>query len=198
MLQGGGKMVNEISSNKANGSFFLYKNKNLQVDVSTASSILNPDGSKSVTTESVTLHSESTSALTYNGSLQLEDIAESGYDRLRAWVANLLQEQGINTKISTDDGEIDLTAINPEQAQDLTSEDGYFGVEQTSERIFQFAMGIAGGDTSRIDEIKEGIDKGFAEAKNAFGDWLPDISYETYDAVMDKLDNWVAESQTVV
>lgn len=195
MLQGGGKMVNEISSNTANSSLFFYKN--LQVDISSASSILAPDGRKTATTESVTLHSESTSALTYSGSMQLRDVYGSGFEKLRALVANLLQEQGINTKIAMNDGEIDLNAIDRGQAQDLTSEDGYFGVEQTSERIFQFAMGIAGGDTSRIDAIKEGIDKGFAEAKNAFGDWLPDISYETYDAVMEKLDNWVAKSKTV-
>ncbi|MGE4560583.1 MAG: hypothetical protein AB7E77_10295 [Desulfobulbus sp.] len=195
MLQGGGKMVNEISFNKANSSFFLYKNA--QVDISSASSILNPDGSKSITAESVSLHSESISTLTYNGSMQLLDASGSGYEKLRALVANLLQEQGVNTKIAMNDGEMDLNAITLEQAQDLTSEDGYFGIEQTSERIFQFAMGIAGGDTSRIDEIKEGIDKGFAEAKKAFGDWLPDISYKTYDAVMEKLDNWVAESKTV-
>ena len=80
--------------------------------------------------------------------MQLQDIAESGYDKLRAWVANLLQEQGINTKIATGDGEIDISEIDPQQAQDLISEDGYFGVKQTSERIFQLAIGIAGGDTS--------------------------------------------------
>ena len=77
------------------------------------------------------------------------------------------------------------------------SDDGYFGVDQTSERIFQFAVAIAGGDTSRIDAIKEGIDKGFAGAKKVLGNWLPQISYDTYDAVMNKLDKWVADAQEV-
>jgi len=100
-------------------------------------------------------------------------------------------------KIAIGGSEIDLAAVTPKEAQELVSEDGYFGVEQTSERIVQFAVGIAGGDPSRIDAIKEGIDKGFAEAKKAFGDWLPDISYDTYDAVMTKLDEWVAGSKAV-
>nr|WP_321468837.1 hypothetical protein [uncultured Desulfobulbus sp.] len=186
-------MVNEISSNKASSSFYSYKN--LNVDTSSSRATLNKDGSQSISSESVSLRSESTSALTYTGSMQLKDAAEAGYEKLRAYVANLLQEQGVSTKIATSDGEIDLSSIEPEQAQELVSEDGYFGVEKTSERIFQFAIGIAGGDTSRIDAIKEGIDKGFAEAKKAFGDWLPDISYATYDAVMEKLDNWVAQSE---
>lgn len=193
MLQGGGKMVNEISSNKASNSFYSYKN--LNVDVAKTQATLNQDGSQSLTSESVSLRSESVSALTYTGSMQLKDAAEAGYDRLRALVANLLKEQGVTTKIATSDGEIDLASIEPEQAQELVSEDGYFGVDKTSERIFQFAINIAGGDTSRIDAIKEGIDKGFAEAKEAFGGQLPDISYATYDAVMEKLDNWVAQSE---
>ncbi|MGD9949502.1 MAG: hypothetical protein AB7U29_13645 [Desulfobulbus sp.] len=187
-------MVNEISYNKANSSLYAYKS--LNVGISRTTTILNPNGNQTATTESVSLRSESASAITYNGSMQLQDMANSGYDKLRALVANLLQEQGINTKVATNGGELDLETITPGQAQDLISEDGFFGVKQTSERIFQLAIGIAGSDTSRIDAIKEGIDKGFVEAKKAFGDWLPDISYNTYDAVMEKLDNWVAKSET--
>jgi hypothetical protein len=116
---------------------------------------------------------------------------------LQKLVAKLLKEQGIDTKIAIGETETDIAAISPEEAQELVSDDGYFGVKQTSERIFQFAVGIAGGDPSRIEAIKEGIDKGFAEAKEAFGGWLPDISFDTYDAVMKKLDDWVAESGAV-
>jgi len=198
MLQGGGEMVNEINYNKATSSLYAYKS--LNVDIASSRTVTNSDGSKSFTAESVSLRSESasTSALTYNGAMQLNDMAKLGYEKLRSFVENLLQEQGINTKISTGDRDIDISEIDSQQAQDLISEDGYFGVKQTSERIFQLAIGIAGGDTSRIDAIKEGIDKGFEEAKNAFNGWLPDISYDTYDAVMEKLNNWVTDSSTVV
>nr|WP_320009543.1 hypothetical protein [uncultured Desulfobulbus sp.] len=187
-------MVNEISANKASSSYISTKSQTFEAK--NTSKVINKDGSQKLTTESVSLGSSSTKALTYNGTMQLQDIADAGYEKLRALVANLLQEQGVNTKITLGDTEINLETIEPEQAQELISEDGYFGVEQTSERIFQFAIGIAGGDTSRIDAIKEGIDQGFAAAKEAFGDWLPDISYDTYDAVMEKLDNWVAQSET--
>ena len=37
---------------------------------------------------------------------------------------------------------------------------------------------------------KEFIEKGFQEALDAFGGWLPDISYDTLDSVMAKLDEW--------
>ena len=74
------------------------------------------------------------------------------------------------------------------------SEDSYFGVEQTSERIFQLAVVIAGGDIGKIGEIRDGIEKGFQGALDAFGGWLPDISYDTYESVINKLDNWESES----
>ena len=84
------------------------------------------------------------------------------------------------------------------EAEALVGADGYFGVEQTAERIFQFAVGVAGNDPARLDAIKAGIDRGFAEAKEALGDWLPEISYATYDAVLAKLDEWAAGTTAVV
>jgi hypothetical protein len=187
-------MVNNISNNQTQST--LLAHQSTSVDVSRVSSVQSA-GSQTTTSDTVSLRSESTLSVTYTGSMQLSASDESKYGMLRSLVANLLQEQGVNTKIAVGNSEIDLAAVTPEEAQSLVSEDGYFGVEQTSDRIFQFAVGIAGGDTSRIDAIKEGIDKGFAEAKKAFGDWLPDISYDTYDAVMKKLDDWAAESKAV-
>ncbi len=157
----------------------------------------NPEnGKKSVLKDRITLYSDSSSALTYSSSMTLDTGEGAKYDMLQGLVANLLKEQGINTKVMVGDIEVDISAVSPQEAKDLTDDDGYFGVAKTSDRIFQFAIGLAGGDPSRIDAIKEGVDKGFQEALKAFGGELPDISYDTYDAVMEKLDNWVAEAQT--
>lgn len=187
-------MVNNISNNQTRSTLLAYQSTS--VDVSKISTVQSAD-SQTTSSDTISLRSESTLAVTYTGSMQLSASDESKYGMLRSLVANLLQEQGINTKIAVGESEINLTAVTPEEAQNLIGEDGYFGVEQTSDRIFQFAVGVAGGDPSRIDAIKEGIDKGFAEAKKALGDWLPDISYDTYDAVMKKLDDWAAESKAV-
>jgi hypothetical protein len=188
-------MVSEIRNNQASSLFLSYKSASLEI--SGTSTRVQADGPQSLVADSVSLRSTSFSMRTYNGSLQLQDVADGGYEKLRDYVTSLLKDQGINTKIATNDTTIDLDTIDPAQARELISDDGFFGVQQTSDRIFKLAIGIAGGDTSRIDAIKEGIDKGFSEAKKAFGNWLPDISYDTYDAVMEKLDNWVAESKAV-
>ncbi len=187
-------MVTSVHHSQTLHSLSTTQSKSLDLTVSSSG---NKHGAQTSTTDTISLRSESSLSVTYSGSLQMDDGGSARYGMLQKLVANLLKEQGIDTKIAIGETEIDIAAITPEEAQELVSDDGYFGVKQTSERIFQFAVGIAGGDPTRIEAIKEGIDKGFAEAKEAFGGWLPDISYETYDAVMKKLDDWVAEPGAV-
>lgn len=148
------------------------------------------------TTDQVDLKYSTESVITYNRSLSLENTAGDGFDLLRGLVLNIFKEQGLDYKIATDNSEIDLSTITPEEAQDLIADDGYFGVEKTSERIFNFAVGMAGGDPAKIDAIRQGVEKGFQEALDAFGGSLPDISYETYDTVMQKLDDWAGADQS--
>jgi hypothetical protein len=133
---------------------------------------------------------------TYNMSMSLESKAGDGFDLLRGLVLNIFKEQGLDYTIATDDAEIDISTITPEEAQALIADDGYFGVEKTSERIFNFAVGMAGNDPGRIDAIRQGVEDGFQEALDAFGGWLPDISYDTYDAVMQKLDDWAGGAES--
>lgn len=144
----------------------------------------------SLTTDKVTLSYSTESVLTYDSSMTLQGNQADGFDLLRGLVINILKGQGIDAKLVTDDAEIDLSTMTPEEAQELVADDGYFGVEKTSQRIFDLAVGIAGGDPARLDAIRAGVEQGFQEAYDAFGGWLPDISYDTYDAVMNKLDDW--------
>ena len=145
-------------------------------------------------TDTVTISQQSETSVTYSSSLTLDQgIKGDGFDLLRGLVLNMLKEQGIDVKIATGEAtaeEIDISQLTPEDAQALIADDGYFGVDKTSDRIVNFAIGIAGGDPSRLAAIKEGVDKGFNEALEAFGGQLPEISYKTYDAVMQKLDDW--------
>ncbi len=120
----------------------------------------------------------------------MKQTAGDGFDLLRGLILNIFKEQGLDYKIATDTSEVDISTLTPEKAQELIADDGYFGVEKTSERIFQFAVGLAGGDPARIDAIRDGVQNGFQEALDAFGGKLPDISYDTYDSVMKKLDDW--------
>ena len=141
-------------------------------------------------TDKVSLSYSSESIVTYNSSMTIEGTHGDGFDLLRGLVLNILKDQGVAHQIPVNDQEIDLSQISQEEAQSLIEDDGYFGVEQTSDRIVDFAVGLSGDDPSRLDAIKQGVEQGFQEALDAFGGWLPDISYATYNTVMEKLDIW--------
>ena len=76
------------------------------------------------------------------------------------------------------------------QAQKDIADDGYWGVEQTSDRILDFAKALSGGDSSKAEELLNSFKKGFDQATKAWGDKLPDISQGTYDAVVEKFQKW--------
>lgn len=80
-----------------------------------------------------------------------------------------------------------------DEAVQLVSEEGEWGVEAVSQRIVDFAKAISGGDKSKLAELKAAIDQGFAQAADALGGDLPDICNDTYDAIMRKLDEWAVE-----
>lgn len=153
-------------------------------------------GGKAAPKDQVDITYSSEAVSTYQYDMSLEKTAGDGFDLLRGLVLNIFKEQGLEYKIETGSGVVDLETITPEEAQELVADDGYFGVEKTAERIFNFAIGIAGGDITRIDAIKEGVNNGFAEALKAFGGELPEISYDTYDAVINKLDEWAEITQS--
>lgn len=89
--------------------------------------------------------------------------------------------------------------VSPEvkaQAQADIAEDGYWGVEQTSDRILDFAKALSGGDPTKADELLKAFEKGFKQATHSWGKELPDISKRTYDAVHEKFDKWKNEGKT--
>lgn len=175
-----------------------HNNKNLQ-PAENQISALQQQGkdSKQTTTvsDTITINQKSETTVTYSSSLTMgQNIKGDGFDLLRGLVLNMLKEQGIDSKIANGDQEIDLSKLTQKDAQALIADDGYFGVEKTSARIVDFAIATAGNDPSKLAAIKEGVNKGFNEALKAFGGELPDISYKTYDAVMQKLDKWAEDA----
>ncbi|MCL2616893.1 MAG: hypothetical protein FWD96_04530 [Defluviitaleaceae bacterium] len=91
----------------------------------------------------------------------------------------------------------DLSDIDPEiaaQAQRDIADDGYWGVEQTSQRILDFARAISGGDPARIDLLERAVEQGFAAAERQWGGRLPDISQRTMEAVRQGFNDWREEA----
>ncbi len=85
-------------------------------------------------------------------------------------------------------GNYTVDAATKAQAQADIAENGYWGVEQTSSRIVDFATALTGGDPDKVEEMRAAFEKGFRKAAKAWGGALPDISQRTYEAVMEKFD----------
>lgn len=85
---------------------------------------------------------------------------------------------------------LNVDAKTRAQAQADISEDGYYGVKQTSQRIFDFAMALSGGDPDKMEKMRSAFEKGFKKATKSWGDKLPDICQQTYDAVQSMFDDY--------
>ena len=83
------------------------------------------------------------------------------------------------------EGNFTVDAATKAQAQQDISEDGYWGVKQTSQRILDFADALAGSDPDNIQKMYDAFKKGYKQAEETWGGELPDISKQTYDSVLD-------------
>lgn len=81
-----------------------------------------------------------------------------------------------------------ITELSVDEAKDLVSEDGFFGVTQTSNRVSDFVFSFAGEDLELLQKGRDGIVQGFEEAKEMFGGELPEISYKTQERTLALID----------
>ena len=121
--------------------------------------------------------------------------ADERHAQLKGLVEKLLLKQG--GTYNNSEGlaslfrrlEVDKETI--EQAQKDIAEDGYWGVEQTSDRILDFAKALAGNDATMAEKMLDAIKEGFKQAGIEWGEDLPEISQKTMDATYKKVNDWI-------
>ncbi|MCR5157090.1 MAG: hypothetical protein K6C96_10470 [Butyrivibrio sp.] len=92
-------------------------------------------------------------------------------------------------------GDFTVDAATKAQAQEDISEDGYWGVKQTSGRILDFAKALAGDDPAKLEKMRTAFEKGYKMAEDTWGGELPEISKQTFDAVMKGFDELTGKTQ---
>ena len=156
-----------------------------------------------VTVKSSNSNSSKKSSKTDNSATiaQIQADAEARVANLKSLVEKLLKGQTNSYAIANSDnddsiwehlrkGDFEVDAATKAQAQKDVAEDGYWGVDKTSSRIVDFAIALSGNDSSKADELLEAFKKGYAQAEKTWGGELPEISKKTYDAVLDKFQQW--------
>lgn len=127
---------------------------------------------------------------------RLKAESEKHYEQLIALVKQLLERQGYTlADAQARPIRLEVDEATQLEAQASISEGREHSVEMVSDRLVEFAIAISGGDRSKLETLKGAIQEGFRQAEAAFGGTLPEISYQTLEATMQKLDHWAAEDQ---
>ena len=86
-----------------------------------------------------------------------------------------------------------ITQLSQSEASDLVSENGFFGIANTADRISNFIISAAGDDLQKLEAGKEGMLRGFKEAEKIWGGELPEISQKTIEKATQAVDKRIAE-----
>lgn len=132
----------------------------------------------------------------------LKDDLNSQMSRFTNMMTQMFQKQGITANFSEGNdfwrmmasGNYTVDEKTKAEAQEAISEDGYWGVNQTSQRIFDFAYALAGDDPDKMKEMQAAVEKGFKQAGEAWGSDLPSICGDTHTAVNKLFDDYYAKS----
>ena len=129
---------------------------------------------------------------------QMKADAEQRQQQLMSIVQKTISGQaGAFGKATGDDfwkmlssGNFTVDPATKTQAQKDISEDGYWGVKKTSQRLFDFASALAGDDVDKMKEMQSAIEKGFKMATKSWGKELPSICKDTFDATNKLIDDY--------
>lgn len=123
---------------------------------------------------------------------------ENQMTRFTNMMTQIFQKQGITGLTAGSDnfwrtiasGNFTVDAETKANAQEAISEDGYWGVKQTSQRIFDFAAALAGDDVNKMRAMQDAVEKGFKAAEKSWGGPMPSITGDTHKAVSDLFNDY--------
>lgn len=94
-------------------------------------------------------------------------------------------------------GKFTVDAATKAQAKEDISEDGYWGVKKTSQRLFDFASALAGDDVDKMKDMQKAMEKGFKQATKTWGRELPEISRNTLSAANKLFEDYFKSKQSI-
>lgn len=130
----------------------------------------------------------------------VQDSVAKVLEKIAAHASKTLSSQAESYSVSVTSVSITINMSEGEtiddvksELNDMLSEDGYWGVEKTSQRMFDLAKSIAGDNPNTLEKARDAVTKGFKQVEALWGGKLPQISYDTYDATMSKFDDYLEQ-----
>ncbi len=204
--------VNGVTSSQAAAAYSYSATENVKADTKAAETAASKETSKSeeASADKGVVYEQSgvkdsVGKTTYKPDTNLINKMKADADartaQLRSLVEKMMTGQATAYGKANDiwsflrSGDYTVDPATKAQAQADIAEDGYWGVNQTSDRIIDFAKALTGGDPDKIEDMRAAFEKGFKKAGKTWGGDLPDISQRTYEAVMEKFDKMAEEAK---
>lgn len=173
-----------------------YSVSSTSVSVKKQSSVSEDKGSAAtevVAKSDVFVKSETqTASVTYNKKLtskQLEGIKNEQAESLKSLVQQMLGKQAEKSGAAGIE-----SIIGTKQTEETAADDFYndpeWGVDAVATRLMDMAVALSGGDTSKIAELRDAVERGFKAAGAEFGKELPGVCQSTYTETMKRFDYW--------
>ncbi|MGR3316926.1 MAG: hypothetical protein ACUZ8O_00380 [Candidatus Anammoxibacter sp.] len=86
-----------------------------------------------------------------------------------------------------------ITTLTQGEAKEQVGDNGFFGVDETANRILNLATGDANDNDEKLRIARDAVLKGFREAEAIFGGALPQISHDTLNKVLEGIDDKIRE-----
>lgn len=123
---------------------------------------------------------------------QLKAISDQRMDSFKSMLSKMLGKQVTTLNKALFDG-ITVTPEEKQAALEAISPGGEWCPEAVAGNILDMAKALSGGDVSKLELLKDAVNKGFQAAEKTWGGKLPSITDETYDLIMKGFDEWEAE-----
>jgi len=97
------------------------------------------------------------------------------------------------TEIKGHSHSVKIEGLTQEEAKELVSDDGFFGVNQTAKRVFDFVIKGAEDNPELLKAGRQGVIDGLKDAEKEWGGKLPDIAYKTQAKTLQMLDEYMSK-----
>ena len=97
------------------------------------------------------------------------------------------------TEVSAHSHSVKIEGLTPEEATKLVSDEGFFGIDKTSKRVFDFVINGAKDNPELLKAGRDGVIQGLKDAEEEWGGKLPDIAYKTQNKTLQLIDEYMAK-----
>lgn len=122
------------------------------------------------------------------------DIRAKSFENLNEQYGSLSLSLNQFKDVNLENNDEFISSLSQDEAKLMVSEDGYYGVKNTSKRIADFVIKGGGTDVERLKAGRAGVLHGFKASEKAFGGQLPDISYSTLKSALEQIDTAIEEA----